>query len=255
MEAVTLPLNENQARFIDEYFAQAPYNQTAAYMRAYGVDYDTANVCAVRLMKHPVVQAEIARRQVPLREKFALEADDVLREIFLIATADPRDLSEHYVGSCRYCHGDGFQYQRTPAEFARDVEQHIALRNAEKNPDPLALDFNVRGGVGFNARKPPHLDCPECFGEGVGYEVFKDTRTLSKAAARLYSGVKKTRDGLELKTRSQDKAIEMAAQTLGLFKSKVEMTGPGGGPLQSISTVTTDPIEAARIYQQMVSGG
>lgn len=35
-------------------------------------------------------------------------------------------------------------------------------------------------------------------------------------------------------------------------KQAIEHSGPNGGPIQSIST--TDPVEAARIYQQVMSG-
>ena len=38
-------------------------------------------------------------------------------------------------------------------------------------------------------------------------------------------------------------------------RQQLEHTGPNGGPIQSISTTTTDPVEAARIYQQVMSGG
>ncbi len=33
---------------------------------------------------------------------------------------------------------------------------------------------------------------------------------------------------------------------------RVELTGANGGPVQSIATVTNDPVEAAKIYQQMM---
>lgn len=37
-------------------------------------------------------------------------------------------------------------------------------------------------------------------------------------------------------------------------KQHLEHTGLNGGPIQSISTTTTDPVEAARIYQQVMNG-
>lgn len=37
-------------------------------------------------------------------------------------------------------------------------------------------------------------------------------------------------------------------------KQSVELTGKNGGPIQAISTTTTDPIEAARIYQKVMAG-
>ncbi len=34
---------------------------------------------------------------------------------------------------------------------------------------------------------------------------------------------------------------------------RVELTGASGGPVQSIATTTNDPMEAAKIYQQMMN--
>lgn len=36
---------------------------------------------------------------------------------------------------------------------------------------------------------------------------------------------------------------------------KFEISGPDGKPMQTIGINTTDPVEAARVYQQIISGG
>jgi hypothetical protein len=38
----------------------------------------------------------------------------------------------------------------------------------------------------------------------------------------------------------------------GMPVQKTEITGAGGGPLQSVGIVTDDPVEAARMYQQIM---
>jgi hypothetical protein len=38
----------------------------------------------------------------------------------------------------------------------------------------------------------------------------------------------------------------------GMPVARTELTGKDGGPLQSVSATTTDPVEAARIYQEMI---
>lgn len=251
-------LNHNQLRFIAEYLAVLPRNATMAYQRVYDTSYDVANAASARLMADPRVQAEVARREEMLRTDLELTAADVLREIFLVASADPRELTEFHVGACRHCHGDGHKFQRTPAEFERDLEAYIAARKADKAraPDPLGLEFDVKGGIGFNPYRDPAPDCPECFGKGEGYERFKDTRTLSPAAARLYEGTKRTRDGVEIKIRSREKSLDLAAQHLGIARRAVELTGKNGGPVQtagvSIAATTTDPIEAANLYRNLI---
>lgn len=51
--------------------------------------------------------------------------------------------------------------------------------------------------------------------------------------------------------------LEQAAKEMGSAysnKHKLEHSGPDGGPVQSISTVTSDPVEASRIYHDLMSG-
>jgi hypothetical protein len=240
-----------------EYLAELPRNATAAYMRVHPyAGRSSANLQACLLMADPRIKAEVEAREEQLRADLALTAANVIREICLVASADPRELSEYYVGACRYCHGDGNRYQRTPAEMRRDMEAHVDARRKAGTPDPLCLEFDMQGGVGWNPRHDPNPECGECFGEGIGYEVFKDTRNLSPGAARLFAGVKRTRDGIEIKTRSQDKSVELAMQCLGLSKTKLEHSGPGGGPIATagiaISAVTSDPTEAAAMYQKLI---
>lgn len=229
-------------------------------MRAYpNISYESANSRAAQLMKDERIQAEIARWENQLRADLKIEAQEVVREITLLATADPRELTEHHVGCCRYCHGVNNLYQRTPAEYDRDIRQYQEARRKAGNPDPLGLEFNTQGGIGFNPYKnAPNPDCPECFGKGVGYERFKDTSLLSPGAARLFDGVERTRDGLKLKTRDRNKILDLAAQHTGVVKKQVELSGKGGGPIETtnttISTSTTDPVQAAEIYRTLISG-
>lgn len=257
MSALTIP--HNRLRFIAEYLAEMPRNATAAYLRVYGCSYDSARAEGSKLLADPIVKAEIEKREAQLSKTLALTAEDVLREIFLVASADPRELSEHHVGACRHCHGFEHQYQRTPNELRIDFEAHVKYRTKRGDPDPLGLDFPMSGGIGFNPYKDPHPDCPECFGKGRGFEVFKDTRNLSPAAVRLYEGVKKTKDGLEIKIRSREKSLELAAQHLGIVRKTVELTGKNGGPVQTASVFVSlgnvDPTTASQLYQTMIAGG
>jgi phage terminase small subunit len=249
-------LNPNQRRFVAEYVSVLPRNAKKAYMRAYPTCQEsTAGRGAYVLLKNERVRAEIRRYEAQMEKALALKMDDIARDLALVASADARELSEWRVGACRYCYGENHRYQRTPAEMERDLAEYKIRREIEKRPDPLGLEFDMQGGLGYNPKRAPNLDCPECFGEGEGREVFKDTRHLSPAAARLYAGVKKTRDGMEIKTRSQDKAIELAGQAAGMFKTRTELSGPNGGPIPSVNgnvPLPTDPIEAAKLYQKLV---
>ncbi|CUJ41484.1 terminase small subunit [Achromobacter xylosoxidans] len=56
-----------------------------------------------------------------------------------------------------------------------------------------------------------------------------------------------------LEPTAANRALELMGKHLGMFPSKVEHSGPGGGPMQSVSAVATTPDEAAKIYQQMMN--
>lgn len=212
------PLNPKQLAFVAAYLGDAHRCQKRAYVMAYGVKETTAYSAAGRMMKLPHVAAEIARREADLAERAGITAEEVVGEITRIAKADPRDLFEYRRGACRYCHGAGHLYQRTP----REVREALALYAAtpEGRKDPAMLAFDTQGGVGFNPNRAPHPDCPECFGMGEGYEYVKDSRTVPAGAARLFAGLQRTKDGIKIMTRSQDKMLELAAKMHKLLGDK-----------------------------------
>ncbi len=77
---------------------------------------------------------------------------------------------------------------------------------------------------------------------------------IDDATAAAISEISEGREGLKVKLHDKKGALVDIGRHLGMFKDKVELTGKDGGPIQSISSVTTDPIEAARIYQEMITG-
>lgn len=235
------PLNPRNLLFLDELYADPKRNASAAYRRVYGAKSDrSAGVAANRLMRDPRIAAELARREADLRERAAITAEEVLLEITRLAKADPRDLVEYRRGACRFCHGAGHMYHRTPQEYREAFATYQAKQGAK---DPAGLHFDHQGGVGFNPNRAAHPDCPECFGHGEGYEYVRDTRTLTPGAARLYAGVKRTKDGLQVLTRSQDKMVELAAKHLGLLRDKPE---DHEGDLPPAATVTYEGADARK---------
>jgi hypothetical protein len=249
-------LTHNHLRFIAQYIATTPRNATAAYMRVYpDASEPTARSSASKLMADPDIKAEIDKREAQLRLELDIKAADVVREIFQVATADPADLVVSYRGACRHCHGIDHKFQRRPSEYQADLARYL---KANKD-DPLGLGFDVAGGIGFSSKRDPHPDCPECDGTGEAYEYFKDVRDLSPAARRLYDGLKRTKDGrLEMKVRDRTPALNLAAQYLGISRKSVELTGKGGGPIQTAGAVVSlkgvDPQEASQVYQQLIGG-
>ncbi len=221
---VNRPMSANMLKFIDALMLDPERNQRRAHVSAYGKKKGDSNASAAsQLMKDPRVRAEIKLRQaeavVEVERANGVTPAKILLELSEVIKADPRELMEYHRGACRYCHGAGFLYHRTPAEFRRDLELYKAHDLTRKGGpvDPLSLAFDVQGGVGFNPTVEPHPDCPECFGRGEGYTHIRDTRKLSSAAARLFVGVKQTDTGLEVKTRAVDKSIELFMRHAGML--------------------------------------
>ena len=100
----------------------------------------------------------------------------------------------------------------------------------------------------------PVMDCHHCLGDGITDVLIPDTATLTPAARKLYAGVKQTKEGIEVKMRDQDGALLNIARHLGMMIERKEVSGPGGGPVQTVGIQTMDPMEAAKAYQDIMAG-
>jgi hypothetical protein len=215
--------------FVKEYLIDLKPKHAA--LRA-GYAENAAAQAAYEMLQLPEVQALIDEEMAARAKRLEISQDDVLRRLWDMARADARELMEYRRLCCRYCWGKGFGYQRTKGEMdsAREAWT-LALANATAAKRKTLGKFDEKGGVGFHAKKDPNPACPECFGDGVGSTFVHDTRNVSPEAARLYAGVKQTKDGLEIKTHAQDAALVNVGRHLGMFKDKVEHSGPDGKPL------------------------
>jgi phage terminase small subunit len=173
--------------------------------------------------------ASVADRIKELREAVSEKAEwtiaDAITEFLQIASADVNELIGTRIGACRFCHGDNHLYQWKEREFLEACQRAEAADPPEPLPD-------IAGGFGYRRTAAPHPSCPECEGEGVMRVVPQDSRNLSPAAKMIYEGVKKTRDGFEIKIADRHKARENAARILGAFVDRKEVSGPGGAPIQ-----------------------
>lgn len=183
---------------------------------------------ASRLLADEKVQARIAELRAPGARVAMMEAADVLNEWCMIASADPRELVTHQRVNCRHCNGVDHKYQwRSNEEYWNTVAQAAAAEEKRQFSDPKAPPIPVPdadGGFGFRINGPVHPDCPVCDGEGYDRVFIPDLSTLSPKAAKLYAGVKKTKDGIEVKMRDQDGALANIAKYLGMLidRSKVD---------------------------------
>lgn len=172
-----------------------------------------------RLMADPFVQDLILKHQAERFATLKAEGIDVIRELQGMAFADVNELMEYRIGCCRHCWGTDFKYQYTTQRRLR-----YAQNEYERTPEALVHAFD-HGGVGFDPNRPPNHECPECAGNGIGEVHLKDTRYLSPGARALFAGVKITKDGIEVKTNSKEKALENLGRTLALFSDKLKVEG------------------------------
>jgi phage terminase small subunit len=228
-----MALTDKQRRFVDEYLID--FNATAAYKRAgYVAKGNAAEVNAARLLRNAQVQAYLAERQQALQARTEITQDMVLKRYWEIATADPNDLVQYRRLCCRHCWGKGHAYQWTETEFVK-----AQLEAGDDSP------LDASGGYGFDINREPHPACPECGGVGKGKVHVSDTRKLRGSSRLLYAGVKVGKEGLEVKMHDQLKALDAVARHIGFDKSKVEISGPNGGPIETHEL--SDAERAARV--------
>lgn len=194
------------------------WNATRAYVAA-GFSPNGADANASRLLNRPDVSAAVAKYKAERAAEHKLDVGLVVKSIVQVLTADPRELIEYRRGACRYCHGADHQYQRTPAE--ERAAQEAWMKALKKDP---TAEFDYAGGVGFNPKKEPHPECPECHGEGIEYTYARDVRFVSADAAALYLGTKPTANGIEILMQDKAKARDQAARYLGMDKVAINLT-------------------------------
>jgi len=214
-----MSLNDRQTRFAQEYCKD--FNATQAAIRA-GYSEKTAGQLGHELLKNVEIAQRIEERKEELAAIAEVDAAWVLRQWKQIATADANELTQLRRVNCRHCNGFGFQYQWTESEYARKVDE--AVDRGKPAPDGM-------GGFGFDVNAEPNPDCPECGGLGQELIHIADTRKLKGSARRLYAGVKKTKEGLQIITRDQDTALANISRYLGMLVDRKEISGPNGGPV------------------------
>lgn len=211
-------MTAKQQRFVEEYLKDL--NATQAAIRAGYAPGQSAEVEGARQLRNAKVADAIQSAMSERSESTKIDAEAVLRELWGIATADPNDLIEYRRTCCRHCWGENFNYQRTQREWEK--AQSDAAKKTEEDEEGRTWEADPLGGIGYDERKAPKPDCPECFGEGYGKVFAKDTRNLSPAARKLYAGVKQTREGIELKMHDKVAALVNVGRHLGMFTDKVQ---------------------------------
>lgn len=202
-------LTAQQRLFVAEYLKDN--NATRAAIRA-GYSKKSAEQIGYQLLQKTSVAQAIAQQQKASIARTLGGADEVLAQMWQLATFDANQLSQYRRGACRYCWGFGHQYQwRDAVEF----EEKLAEALAKKGKEP-----NDRGGYGYDHTREPNPGCPRCNGDGIGQPYFPDTRKLPAASRLAFSGVKVGKNGVEITAISRERMFEAVMKRLGLADSE-----------------------------------
>lgn len=236
-------LTEKQRNFVELWLVHRNAHQ--AYIEAYEakrMNPATAYRNGHKMLRHdkiaPIIEARLEQLGERLTDETELTIQRVVEEYIALSFADPDEVTGVRIGACRYCHGADHMYQWTPAEFAE------ATRKAELSELPLP---DPAGGLDFDRTALPDPACPECRGEGQLRQVPVDTSKLSPGGRALFAGVKPTANGLEIKLRDRDKALENAAKIIGAFRETIDLNVKGK---VLVGEVTAE--NAAATYQEML---
>jgi len=225
-------LTPKQMAFIEELLADEQMNATAAYLRAFKCSQKSAEASASRLLSQDKIKKGLMDARERLQRRTGITADKVLHQWWQIATADPNEITQLRRECCRHCHGKDFAFQwRNEGEFQRALAKAIAEAEESDRAPNLPTD---EGGYGYDPGEPPNPDCPECDGNGHARVHINDTRHLTGSARRLFAGLKQTQNGIEVKMRDQDAALQNIARHLGLFNDKLQLQGDKENPIYAL---------------------
>ena len=206
-ELVDIQLSAKVKRFIAEYLKDN--NATAAAARA---GYSDPNY-GRQLITNPNVAQAIAQQQKASIVRTLGSVDEVLAQMWQLATFDANQLSQYRRGACRYCWGFGHHYQwRDAVEFEEETAK-VEGREGARLPEDT-------GGYGYDHNQEPNPECPRCNGDGIGQPYFPDTRKLPAASRLAYSGVKVGKNGVEITAISRERMFEAVMKRLGLADSE-----------------------------------
>ncbi len=253
-----------ESLFVTEYLIDL--NATKAYERS-GGNSACARARASELRAKPHVKEEIDRVLAERAADIKFDARDVLRRLVSVATADPNEIVRYVRRNCRHCNGIDFQHQWIDeAEWAAAIdkvarEHDRAMKkwanDGGEGAPPVINIPTADGGFGFNGKRQPVSDCPKCLGEGIEETWVADTRTLSASGRALYAGIKKTKDGIEVKMHDQQAALNLVMRHLGMLNDKLTVSTNGitTNDAEAVKRLTTEELMTLVALRQKMAGG
>jgi phage terminase small subunit len=225
-----MALTDQQRKFAIEYPIDCKGEQAA--IRA-GYSPNGAAQAAFRLLTNVEIMEAVNERLAEIAHAKALTSEWVLDQWRQLATADPTEACYIRVESCRHCWGMNFAYHWTEFEYQETLAAAAAHQCGSQCEQPCVkrIPPMAVGGFGYSPHVEPNAECPVCHGDGHTKVILVDSKHVKGSARRLISGIKQTKQGVEIKFRDQDGALDRIAKYLGMLVDKREMSGPNGGPI------------------------
>lgn len=233
--------------------------QMDAYRQAYGTTEakdKSIRADAARALRNPVIRLRIEQLRDKIAANVGFGREDVIRHLVEIATADPNELTQYRRENCRHCHGKGGAYQWIDEEEFMESVAKVQAKNQAATKNRYEVPTN-KGGYGFRKTGVPNPKCKQCCGDGIGRDFFLDTRSLSPSARRLFAGIRRTKDGLEVKVRDQDFALKLLAQHFRVLPTGDVSINMNNNPTATDippGDIPANPQDAARFYQSIMQG-
>jgi len=243
MTDISRELTPKQRKFCEH--VGMGYNWADSYRAAFDAgDMSVQSICnaALKLRRNPHVTNYIQELEVAAAKGAKISREWVLRWHWMRATYDANELAQLTRGACPCCYGDGHLKQWRMPDYMEAVAQ------AERDGLPLP---DIAGGLGYNATLEAVPDCPGCDGKGLKLADFPDTRTLSPAAQAAFEGVKRTRDGIEIKMADKHAAMEALSKLCGF--NVADALNPADLP-DADDVARMPAVDAARVYQRIMGG-
>lgn len=156
------------------------------------------------LMRRKDIRELIRQAEEEHLQQIDLTASKIVNYWHLISHAE---LPLPDVGCCRYCYGTDHAYQYTLNEYRDALRAHTLLQLKKQQKD--RREFDDRGGLGYDSRRPPSPDCPECHGVGINLPLVIDRERLTPAQRMALDEVKVNKDGsVSLRMRDRSRAME-----------------------------------------------
>lgn len=230
-------------------------NYSRAYREVYNVGPESKPRWVWQQAFELMREMEVANRVDELRAanlagtNLAIQA--MFRDLYDIATADPREIAFTHITNCRHCNGLEFKFQwTTPEAFAAECERVARLNaleaQARKPQTPLPT---CDGGFGFEAHGEVNPRCPECFGAGVATRIIADSSKLEGKARKLFKGLH-PKTGLP-EMHDQMQARDQLHRLMGAYKDAITGGGLGAAAQPSAPAVAGD---SGKSYLAMVHG-